>query len=387
MSIADEHAVPATLAAFIYQLDIALHWLSEGDVHASVGIETLDDVSRLANTAVDLGQAKMSFSRNPLTDQSVNLWKTLSTWLAMINAGECSLEQTRFLFISNFAVKKGLLGKLHNSQRDELKLKKFVEQLRETAADFKGDCKEYVEVVLSQSDANLVHFFARVQVADSHPANPAEQQIRLQELLNLTDDIAEDVIRGLRGWIQEKVQERLSRKEPAWLERTLFCEELFSLIGKYHDRTFYLRAMRDVIVSEADRVAQRDATFVRQLRLIGIEDGGEEVLDAINDFLMSASERTRLSVETNITRAEFNAFEDRLVQRWKPLQRMYRKDPRDAQICGYELYCKTQEHREQLAGQPTDEYYFTRGTYHELANGRDGEKPILGWHLQYLDLV
>lgn len=386
MSIADEHSVPATLSAFIAQLDIALAWLSEGDVHATVGVETLDDVARIENGQTVLGQSKISFSRNPLTDQSVNLWNTLKTWFDLVDAGECDLNQSRFLLISNFPA-TGIAVALQTAGTDAGQMVAFVKEVRTSASRFTGACKPMVEAVLSRGDEEVAQLFLRIHVADQLPVSPEGQLSHLQGQLNLTDDIAGDVIRGLRGWVMEKVQEKLAAKQPAWLERQHFCDELYHLIERYRNRTLYLRSFRDFVISEDDRQQHRDARFVRQLQLIGIDEADEELLDAINDFLMSASERTRLSAETNITRTKFEAFEDRLIERWKPMHRQCKRNRQDPVKSGYETYCKVQDHREPLDGQDTLEFYFTRGTYHQLANGTKETKPSVGWHPDFDNLV
>ncbi len=386
MSVADEHSVPATLSAFIAQLDIALAWLSEGDVHATVGVETLDDVARIENGQTVLGQSKISFFRNPLTDQSVNLWNTLKTWFDLVDAGECDLNQSRFLLISNFPA-TGIAAALQNAATDAGQMAAFVKDVRTSASRFTGACKPLVEAVLSRGDEAVAQLFFRIHVADQLAVSPEGQLSHLQGQLNLTDDIAGDVIRGLRGWVMEKVQEKLAAKQPAWLERQHFCDELYRLIERYRNRTLYLRSFRDFVISEDDRQQHRDARFVRQLQLIGIDEADEELLDAINDFLMSASERTRLSAETNITRTEFEAFEDRLIERWKPMHRQCRRNHQDPVKSGYETYCKVQDHREPLDGQDTLEFYFTRGTYHQLANGTNETKPSVGWHPDFDNLV
>ncbi len=233
----------------------------------------------------------------------------------------------------------------------------------------------------------LAGLFRRILIADQLAVSPAGQLSALQGKLNLTDDIAADVVRGLRGWVMEMVQEKLAHNQPAWLERQRFCDELYRLIERYRNRTLYLRSFREFVISEEDRKLHRDATFVRQLQLIGIDEGDDEILDAINDFLMSASERTRLSAETNITRAKFDAFEDRLIERWKPLHRQCRRNSQDPLKSGYDTYCKVQDHREPLDGQDTVEFYFTRGTYHQLANGTKESKPKVGWHPEFDKLV
>ncbi len=248
----------------------------------------------------------------------------------MLDSGECDLDHTCFLLITNFPA-TGIVASLRDAGASANGMARFVQSFRRTAIAFEGACKPLVDAVLLRTNDTLAKFFRRIKVADEHSVSPSEQLPSLQGRLNLTDDIAEDVIRGLRGWVVEKVQEKLAERKPAWLDRQHFCDELYRLIDRYRNRTLYLRTVREFVINEADRELHRDATFVRQLQLIGIDDGDDEVLDAINDFLMSASERTRLSKETNITRSGFEAFEDRLIEHWKPLHRQCRRNSEDPQ--------------------------------------------------------
>ncbi len=384
----EKHSVPESLFGYIAQLNIALDFLAVGEVDTYVGVETLDDIAVNDPSGQTLAQSKMSLSRNPLTDSSSNFWGTLRTWMDIVDTQECNLTRTTFLFISNFTINTGLIAQLKAANtQNEFEL--FIADLKTAAKKLRGDCKAYAESVLhdERSDVDLIAFFRRIRVVDAYPANPESQNAQLAKSLNLVSSIAKDVIQGLRGWVQEKVQDKLAKRQPAWLDRNHFCEECYRLIARYHDRKLYLRSVRDFTITSDERLNELDATFVRQLRLVGISDEDDDFLEAINDYLMSCSERTRLSSDTGITRKSFEEFEDRLVARWRPFHNSSKRANMDPLVAGYEVLTKVLDHREMLAGHPTDEYYFTRGAYHQLANATQDDDPRLGWHPNFKELV
>jgi hypothetical protein len=145
-----------------------------------------------------------------------------------------------------------------------------------------------------------------------------------------------------------------------------------------------------VPVKDEDRKAHRNDLFVRQLLWVGIDESDEQLLDAIDDFLKSATERTRLATKGNIPPEEFRAFDERLVKRWKLIFGARARSIgglSDAEIegLGREILGQILEHREPLAGQQTQEFYLTTGAYHQLAN-EPKESPKVGWHPKYKQL-
>lgn len=381
-SIADQHSAAASFAGFLYQLDLALLALAGSETDGHVGLETLDDVvTRTAAGATTVGQSKLSYGRNPLPDRSVNLWKTLSIWLRLVENDECDLEQTEFHLISNHEITGGVVGDLKTTPPAERG--KIARRLRALAKNAKGEIKPFTSPILSCSDALLDEFVGRLRVFDRLSSSPIEQAAILAAKLNLASELASPVIKGLRGWIHDRVETKFAAREPAWLNVEDFRREFANLVDRHHDRRFVLRTVEEILITEADRRAQHGAIFVEQLRWIGIADESEDMLDALNDYLRGRAERTLLAEKNNVSKSAFRGFEENLVKHWRRVHgRISEELAADPERAGRNTLRETVDRQQYLDGQPVTEDYLTCGTYHELANTR---KARVGWHPQFND--
>jgi len=383
-NVAKKHSAGASFAGFLYQLDLALLWLTQSQIGASVGIETLDDVTMItADGEAILGQSKLSYARNTLSDFNPNLWKTLSIWLKLVTDEGLDLDKTEFHLVSNFEINTGIVAKLKPVADNAINYNSIADELKSLAKRAPQSCQPYASEVKDTDGETLVALLARVRVKDGIPSDPVQQAPLFASKLNLPGSIASPVVRGLRGWIQERVEIKFASKEPAWLEREAFCEELSRLNAIHFENRLVLRAEAEIPVTDAARRATHNATFVRQLGWVDVP--ADEVLDAMNDYLRSAEERTRLADDNDVTERVFNSFQDNLVGRWKNLHRQTADDHRDdVKFAGRKALRATMDHREPLDGQPTSEYYLTRGTYHKLADGKSAQ---VGWHPQFRELL
>jgi hypothetical protein len=106
---------------------------------------------------------------------------------------------------------------------------------------------------------------------------------------------------------------------------------------------------------------------------------------AIREFIRCNIEKSRLSVEGNVTDADWKAFETALLSRWEKIRvrvsRMNQGAPEEE--IGFEVFTDTtEEHREKLAGSDTEQVYLTSGTYHRLA-----DMIRVGWHPRFEQLM
>jgi hypothetical protein len=380
--VAKKHSAAGPFGGFLFQLDLALLWLCQSQVGASIGIETLDDVTLRTGRTKVLGQSKLSYTRNLLSDQNPNLWKTLSIWLKLLAEESVDLETSEFHLISNFKIENGLVAALKQANTPA-KLHSVAKQLRETANKLPNSCEQFGTEILARSPTVLSSFLSRVRIWDGTPSHPNDQLALFAQKLNLASTIAPQVIRGLRGWILEQVEAKFAEREPAWIDREAFCEESHRLIAIYFDRRIVLRAAEEIDVADAASRLNRNATFIQQLQWIDIQS--EEILDAIYDYLRSGEERIRLADENNITQRVFGVFENNLITKWKNVHRSAGdQHSTDAKMAGRVALRSSLDHREMLDGEPTTEFYLTRGTYHKLANGKSA---VLGWHPDFRKLL
>jgi hypothetical protein len=396
MAIGSKHSAPGQAAGYMFQIERALRHLAFSGTGALVGIETLDDVVvSETDGRVVFEQDKHTISgANPISDRSKGLWKSLNIWTEGIASGDIDLDQAQFLLVTNQIVSEGLAFSLKTESklRDDSWEQELAKELRRIGKDPATDIKEFVTLVLSKSDQDLIALVKKVTVVDgSSGGNSSHLAAELTGKLLLDAQHASDIFHGLVGWLHDVVMDSWRSGREAVVNRERFGKQLRFLQHKFQSQQLFRETSEALVpVKDEDRNAHRDDLFVRQLLWVGIEEGDNQLLDALDDFLKCATERTRLAQEGNIPILEFRAFDDRLVKRWKMIA-----GPKvssvgailDSELAalGREILGSVLNHRESLAGQQTQEFYLTTGAYHRLANDPK-EKPRVGWHPKYQEM-
>jgi hypothetical protein len=394
MTVSEQHSAGPSFAGFAFQLDRAIQWLAEAKLGDQVGIESLDDVVlQSKDGSLHIEQDKLSFVRNPVTDHSANLWKTLGIWIELIESGECEVTNCQFYLVTNQPVKSGIAAMLCEApeNRDNKALVRTVRKVAKTQAP---SVSRHATLVQALSDGELRSLLDRVHVVDKAPfANPDGANAHLGDCLSLSPQIVDPVVSGIRGWILELATMHFTSQARAdatassqigWIDVGQFREVKNRLITKYFDNRLIVRAAKEIVVTEEQAESARSEKFVRQLELIEFDsDHPEDFIEAITDFLRSKEERTRLAVENGITSAVFGSYENNLIDHWKITKRQItRRNAGSESAAGQELLDECLKHQPQLDGHMLSEGYLPRGTFHYLAN-----VPIVGWHPRYPELL
>jgi hypothetical protein len=104
------------------------------------------------------------------------------------------------------------------------------------------------------------------------------------------------------------------------------------------------------------------------------------IITAVKEFLLAASERTRLYEEGDVTNEQLKAFDEGLQGRWRHIFQGHitQSNPLDSESkirVGQAVYFETIKHQGTLAGYQTEQAYLTAGSYHKLA-----DEVRVGWH-------
>lgn len=383
------HAAPGQLAGYLFQPERALFHLTVAGRGSVVGIETLDDVAVVGQRGhVILEQDKHYTSRRtPLSDRSKELWNSLHIWLSAIANEEFDLEKTEFHLVTNRIVSAGLVRDLVTLEgvASDADWQKFVKKLREAGANPTKQLKPLVEAVLRNSDKDLITFAKRIRVTDGTQGScGGELRRQIADALHLEPASVDDVLNGLLGWIHDTTLLLIRNGKPAWFSWEDFGERYRRELFAHCDRHFFREtAKAEIPVTNEDRDKYRQNVFVKQLLWLGLPEDDEQLIEAIDDVYRSITETIRLTKKGVVTPNDFNAFDERLIEKWKALRRNHTPKPlpsdeKTLQDVGKVVLNQAMDHREMLAGQPTQEWYLTRGAFHKLA-----DEPRLGWHPNY----
>lgn len=384
------HSAPGTNAAFLYQFERALYWLAKSPSGSAIGVETDDDVAvHGADEAKLLEQDKHSICDNakPFGDRSKDLWNTLSTWIEALNGKEVDADSTSFLMVTNKVLPECIAKQIGRAKSD-VQVAACIKELETAALKTPQAIGHLVQRVLhSNSRTSLRKLILKCELADASQATSG-RELRKKTIARLqlpewclagADSIADELL----GWLHKTAMAAWQQKQPAWIQRDHFVNQLHAVIDRRKRQLTRERSEHLIPVAD-DKVGQeKGRPFVKQLYLVTDDDG--VVDNAIREFIRCNIEKSRLSAEGNITDDEWNAFETALQSRWAKIRtrviRMKKLEPEED--IGFEIFTDTtEEHREKLAGSDTEQVYLTSGTYHRLA-----DMIRIGWHPRFSELM
>jgi hypothetical protein len=383
-----QHSAPGSNAGFIYQFERALFWLAQSPAGFLVGVETDDDVAiRGADGSQLLEQDKHSIKDNaePFGDRSKGLWNTLAIWVEALDSGEVLAERTRFLMVTNKILPECIARSISRAE-SETQIKACIEELEVAAVEPPESIAAFVERILRpDSRTSLRNLIERCKLIDASAGIALREDIvahlQLPEwCLVHSGSITDELL----GWLHRTALDAWQQGKPAWVRRDHFVNQLHAVIDRRKRQIRRERAENLIPVTDEKIGQEKGSPFVKQIYLITEDDS--IVDNAIREFVRCSIEKMRLSAEGNVTDDDWQAFETTLQSRWEKIRarviRMSQSGQKEEDI-GFEIFSDTTEnYREKLAGNDTEQVYLTSGTYHRLTN-----MIRLGWHPRFEELM
>jgi hypothetical protein len=384
------HSAPGVNAAFSYQFERALNWLAQSPAGSVIGVETGGDVAvRGADGSELFEEDKHSISEDaePFGNRAKDLWNTLAMWIEALDAKEVTADKSRFLMVTNKVLPECVAQQISRA-KSATEITSCIAALEAAVKTPPQHIAPLVQRVLrSDSRTSLRELILNCELVDGSQGT-AGPELRKQTIdrLQLPEWClvgADSITDELLGWLHRTALAMWQQKQPAWIHRDHFVNQLHAVIDLRKRQVTRERAEHLIPVS-SDKVGQeKGSPFVKQLHLVTDDDS---IVDsAIREFIRCNIEKSRLSAEGNVTDDDWKAFETALLSRWDKIRaRVIRMSQatREEDI-GFEIFTDTtEEHREKLAGSDTEQVYLTSGTYHRLA-----DMIRIGWHPRFEELM
>jgi len=373
--------VPDQYFGYSLQAIRFLHLLLQAPPGTMVSLEVFEDVGTLApNGRILASQVKTGLVKNPLTDRSVELWKTLANWVSAVEAG--ALEPSSAIF--EIYVGKHRYGTLalafHNAQSEAQATAAIgaagaaLFGKGKTRRKLPADLSVHVSRVLDSDRGRLAQIVKNMRIATARH-DPLADLRPLVVTKWVRPESIDVVIQHAHGWLKERLDSLLQTRRPAIISVDEFIEEM---------RRFMPRCdFRHIIVNMAGPptaeqiAAERVKTYVRQLELIELEEEG--TLEAINSYLRATVMRTKLSEDGIVHDDSFTDFEEALTSFWRNKGRQnHLSHPGHTETQrGQLLFSDCCLHRQKLQGLELPDY-FTPGSFQSLADEME-----IGWHPAY----
>lgn len=378
---------PGQLLGYSVQITRSVAHLLQAHEGQCVSVEHLDDVATVGGKADIVEQDKSGISHNPVTDRSVELWKTLHNWVRAIRSGALKAN-TKFVLYVAQNHHGGVIDRIHsvNNKADAhavvqaLRLQFWGKPPKHPKPKLPSELAEHVNGVLKATDDVLGHLFVQL-VLENGSGSPNDDLEPLVAAKAISESKREQVLTHLLGWAKKMIDAQIAKKQPAILSFEDFHKQLVAAAKKF-DRSESALASTPASISEAEVQKElRARTYVRQLEAVKFEEG--DLVRAVNDYLRSSVDRTNWSEQGDVLEGSFGEFEDGLERAWKSYKLRIEIEHKTtaehdrgqllfAHCCGSQL---------RLQGMDVPSH-FVPGSFHTLA-----DVLRVGWHPRYREML
>lgn len=372
--------VPGQFLGYSLQPLRVLQILLDAPPGTFVSLEVFEDVGLTqTDRAILASQVKSGLVKNPLTDKSVELWKTLANWCDAAAKGQVDPSKTIFEIYLARPRRGTLATLLHDAQTSE-DARRAIAAARKrfpSAARLKTSATEaatYAVRVFRTDEPTLISLIQgfRITTAERDPLVDLRSRVSAKWVRPESLDL---VIQHAHGWIKEHLDRLLLDRKPAVISTDEFNAEMQAFLPRCDFRTMVMGMAG--LPSPEQVASQRIRMYVRQLEMIELDD--ETTLQAINEYLRAAITRTKLSEAGIVHDDSFSEYEEALIAFWRNKQRqnslMFRQH-RPEEL-GQLLLSDCSLHQQRLQGLEVPAY-FTPGSYHALS-----DDLTIGWHPEY----
>ena len=376
---------PGQHLGYTLQETLLTHRLMDASPGSQLSLEVIEDLAVSSPDApVEVIQVKSALVTNPIADRSVQLWKTLSNWLQLVNEGVLDLERTKFLIY----ISKPNIGPLAERFSSAASIEDAEAAVAEAKSQFWGKAPRYAEraklpaglarylnAVLE--DGRLARLLTRFQIQFGSGSPIADFENTLEKQF-IAQGQVKDLSTHALGWIRREIAILLERQMPAVVSRDKFYTEMNAFLRKI--------SINNILLSYAgaptnqQKKAELPKTYVRQLQLINLDD--DDILSAITDFLSASANRAEWGRQGLVHESSFDDLNSALTNRWRNHRIAARaRNHADPLHHGQSLYADCMGNQMLIEGMdPPDG--FIRGCFQTLA-----DDSTIGWHPDYQKLL
>lgn len=366
-----------------------LHRLLEASFDETISIEGLDDIAIEGDAGyILLEQDKSGLSHNPVSNKSVELWKTLRNWLEGLRGGAIP-PNTRFVLYVAQLHSGSVVERLHQCQSSA----DGAILAHELRKEFWGDGPTFEEkaknpvalstqldLVLGASDEVLGKIFHRFELIQGS-GSPYDDIKFLLSSKAIGENAIEPTINSLIGWCKTKVAKCIESKQLPAISRAEFHKQLLACVRKFDRADKELVSTARSVTDQEVKDHLKAGTYIKQMRMIGL--GTDHLTDAVDDYLRAAADRVHWGTSGYVLEESFSEYQKELTKNWRRQRDAVgiEHSEKTEETVGKAVFLNCMDVRLPLQRMPVAEY-FTRGTFHDLS-----DTCKLGWHPRFLELL
>ncbi len=352
------------------------------DPDAHVGLEHADDISvHSADGSTLVEQCKSALKTNPITDWSVDLWKTFHLWIDNANAGVFHAENTEFqLYVT--PIKAGKLVQSLSDVTSDAEIQAIVDQIAKKQSEMPSShkCAEHIDAFLAVEKELLFEIIRSFKLisTDADPLSPIFAHLDA----TVSYEVAEAACRYGIGDAMNRIEKSIKAEEEPLISAKDFRTAFKAFINKY-DATSVLHSLSD---QPEDEVIQNTLSqappFVRQLKLI--DASIEMTTRAASDLLRSSADRTHWAEKGLVFEDSVEEYNDGLKRRFNNIRDEVgiTLETLAASAKGKLIYTRCcADTPIPLQGRVVPQH-FMPGSLNDLA-----DRIQIGWHPDYVELM
>ena len=365
---------PGQLLGYVLQLQRALVYLLQAGSGSSVCVEVFGDVGVISGDKRISEEDKSSISSNPVTDRSIELWKTFSNWLQAIHDGDIDIENTKFFIYSNYPGQDGIVNGLSRANTLE-DAQKCITDIKRKLQDIDEEhvIYPYLQEVYKNKDlaTKLIINFEFI-LGSKCSQDEVHQELRRMVLPEAYFTYIHD---ELLGWLTNNVMSKISSKQKAiilWEELEKKASNIFQRARSKELIDFTTK--KSSVDPDVREQLNTYPYYLQQLKIINLDE--DQQIQAISDFLRSKVNIQRW-IEGGLIDEDIAVdFEEKLKRYWENLSKRIAvmnklKEPKER---GLLVYLDCMDRQETISNQRPPAC-ITAGVYHTLAN-----TDQIGWH-------
>lgn len=381
--------VPDKVYAYMIQAFHMLYALISCQNDDIVSMEVFDDVgiNRAKNQVEAIQIKSVTSEHNPVSDKSVDLWKTFYNWLMGVKAGEIPVEKTLFkLFIT--VNKSGTIIKEFNDAKNNTEANSAWEKSKNSffengtiKKDIPDTYKTYVEAFYAEENkTNSVMIIERFYL---ETCNQVYSDFVKEEAkkLRIPSDIFSPIFEAILGWINLQIATCVENNKNILIKYDDFAKELSVLYREYNQKYSLRSVTQKPSDGQIEDEFQKQKTYLEQLEIIDSEY--EDKIEAINDYLTALGDRVKWGLDGKVSVQQMEAYEKSLLKHWRNKKRIndIEYNSLDEEKSGRLLYWKCLDSKidmETCYVPPS----FYNGCLHALSDSLK-----IGWHPRYNDIL
>lgn len=376
-----------SLAGYLFQCRYALLRCLEAvqkSPNSHVAIERYDDISfENEDFAECLIQAKHNIVPKSLSDNSVDLWKTIRVWLHELSNGSVTTDSTQFHLITNSTAAAGSamsLLRAPSSHRDEQEALKLLRVASKTSTN--ASTKAGREAFLKLTDPEALNFLKKVEVLDNQPGLGDVRDEIVGMMVIISNAHAEDIADQLEGWWLKTLGKHLTQSGLPPIPLQQIIQKINDIGDQFKGAGLMVD---DPEMLGAPGYSQEDEkrSFVKQMRIVELPE--RALQRGVQDYYRASAQRAKWARENLLLDGESGRYDANLCDRWGRMadQFLVPEPPvTDAQKVEFGQKLCMWANNDEYAFRNVVASWITAGSYHSLA-----DSMRIGWHPEYQSLL